>query len=148
MNDYFQFRLGTVGFSRIGVSFDQTSSNTGPRDYDLTYSTDGVNFTLLASYSVLANASPNPTWSSGTYQSLFNFNYDLSSISALDNAADVYFRLVNTSTVSANGATVAAAGTSRLDNFTVYVVPEPTGLTLAALGFGLLLAAQRFIRRN
>jgi len=145
--DYFQFRLGTVGYSGIGVSFDQTSSSTGPRDFDLQYSTDGSSFTTFASYAVLQNGlAPNPGWSSGTYQSAYTFNFNLSSVSALNNAANVYFRLVNTSTFTPGGATVAVGGTDRVDNFTVYVVPEPTGL--AAVGGLLLLAGRRFAQRR
>ena len=145
--DYFQFRLGTAGYSGIGVSFDQTSSSTGPRDFDLRYSLDGSSFTTLASYAVLQNGlAPNAGWSAGTYQSAYTFNFDLSAITALNNATDVYFRLVNTSTLTPSGGTVAAGGTDRVDNFTVYVVPEPTGL--AALGGLLLLAGRKFAQRR
>jgi hypothetical protein len=141
IGDYYQFSLSTVGYSGIGLSFDQTSSNTGPRDYDLTYSTDGVTFNPIASYVVLANgAAPNASWNNLTYQSAYTLSYDLSAIPAVNNAASLTFRLVNTSTVSANGGVVATGGTDRVDNFTVAVVPEPTGLL--ALG-GLMLIAGR-----
>lgn len=144
VGDYFQFSLSTAGYAGIGLSFDQTSSNTGPRDYDLQYSTDGINFTAFVSYQVLANgASPNASWNGTTYQSAYTFNYDLSAITAIDNAANVYFRLANTSTVAANGGVVAAAGANRVDNFTVSVVPEPASATLLGLGFAALLIRRR-----
>lgn len=148
IGDYYQFNLGTVGYSGIKVSFDQTSSSSGPRDFNLTYSTDGVNFSLIGSYQVLANgAAPNSSWNSSTYQSAYTFSYDLSAIPAVDNAASLTFRLVNTSTFSANGATVAFGGTDRVDNFTVSVVPEPTGLL--ALGGLILVAARKLsVRRS
>jgi hypothetical protein len=141
VNDYYQFTLGTVGYSGIGISFDQTSSSTGPRDFSLQYSTDGSSFSTFANYTALQNGgAPNASWSTGTSQSAYTLNFDLSSVAALNNAASVYFRLVNSSTLTPAGGTVAASGTDRVDNFTVYVVPEPNGLL--AIG-GLLLLAVR-----
>ena len=146
VGDYFQFNLGTVGYSGIGLSFDQTSSGTGPRDFSLQYSTDGTTFTPFASYAVLANASPNPAWNATTASSLYTQNFDLSGVTSLNNAASIYFRLVNTSTVSAAGGTVAAGGTDRVDNFTVYVVPEPG--SLLAVGGLVLLAGRKLLPKR
>lgn len=121
IGDFYQFQFSTIGFTGIGISFDATSSNTGPRDFGVYYSANGDPFAAIAGteYSVLANAAPNTTWSSVTYNPDYNFVFDLSTTAALDNAASVEIRLVNLSTTSANGGTVAATGTSRVDNFTV-----------------------------
>jgi hypothetical protein len=136
VGDSWLFQVNTLGFHNVGLSFDQTSSNTGPRDYNLDYSLDnGSTWTTVLSYSVLANAAPNPTWNATTYNSIYTFTPSLGG--AVDNQASVMFRLINTDTVSANGGTVAATGTDRVDNFTVGVIPEPTSLSLLA-GFGLL----------
>ncbi len=143
VGDRFQFSLGTVGYSGIGVTFDQTSSATGPRDFGIEYSTDGSTFTAFSSYSVSANAAPNPVWNATTASSLYSYSFDFSAITALNNAPNVFFRLVNVSTASANGGTVAASGTSRIDNFTVSVVPEPTSATLLGLGLAALLIRRR-----
>src|SRR5262245_50023603 len=35
VNDYFQFVVSTIGYSGLGVSFDQTSSATGPGRFTL-----------------------------------------------------------------------------------------------------------------
>ncbi len=139
VGDYFQFSLGSVGYSGIGISFDQVSSSTGPRDFYLAYSTDGSAFTQFGSgYVVLANSAPN-NWSSGTPIATTTYNFDLSSISTLNNAPAIYFRLVDASTVAANGTTVAASGTGRVDNFTVTFTPVPEPGVLAFVGgFGLL----------
>jgi hypothetical protein len=146
VGDYFQFQLSTIGFTGLGVSFDQASSSTGPRDFDFAYSTDGSVFTTFASYSVLQNGlAPNASWNGTTPSTAYSFAFDLSGISAIDEQASVYFRLINSSTTSAGGGAVASTGTDRVDNFTVYSpVPEPS--TAALLGLGLL--AFGFIRRR
>ncbi|MGB8370349.1 MAG: PEP-CTERM sorting domain-containing protein [Verrucomicrobiia bacterium] len=147
VGDYFQFSVSTLGFQDITLSFDQASSNTGPQNYGLFYSVNGGSYTQFgANYSVLANASPNPVWNTTTYQAVYTFSIDLSSVTALDNAATVVFRLVDMSTTSANGGTVATAGTDRVDNFTVSAtpVPEPSTLALGLVGgFSCLVALRR-----
>ncbi|MFO1513109.1 MAG: PEP-CTERM sorting domain-containing protein [Verrucomicrobiota bacterium] len=88
---------------------------------------------------MLANSAPN-NWSSGTPIATTTYSFDLSSVSALNNAPAIYFRLVDASTTAANGTTVAASGTGRVDNFTVTatLVPEPGALALVS-GFGWLM---------
>lgn len=136
--DYYQFKTSSVGYGSIVVDFDATSSNTGPRDFNLQYSTDGTSYTTFTSYSVLANAAPNNTWSSlpANYRPEHHYTFNLSSVTAINNATNLYFRLTVNSAISANGGAIAAGGTSRVDNFTVggTVVPEPTSLALLALG--------------
>lgn len=147
VGDYFQFRTSTAGFSNIAVSYDQVSSGTGPGEFTFAYSADGINFTQVGgSYIVLANTSPD-NWSSTTPVATTSYDFDLSGVSALNNATDVYFRIINFSTVSAAGGTVATGGTDRIDNFTVAAVPEPSTYALLALGgFGVLLR-RRFARK-
>lgn len=144
LGDYWQFQVSTVGYSKIGVSFDQTSSGTGPRDFSLQYSTDGTTFSTFANYGVLVNTSP-ISWSStpANYHPEHFFSFDLSGVSEIENSSTLYFRLVNTTTVSAAGGTVASGGTDRIDNFTVAVVPEPASTTLLGLGLAGLLIARR-----
>lgn len=146
VNDFFQFVVSTVGYTGIGVSFDQTSSATGPGRFTLAWSTDGNSFTPVISatdYTVPENAFPN-SWNSTTASSLFSHAYDLSSVTELNNSFAVYFRLVNSSTMSAGGGIVnPTAGTSRVDNFTVAVVPEPSTIVLMGLGGLLGLIASR-----
>jgi hypothetical protein len=118
--DYYQFQLSTSAYTDIKISFDQAGSSTGPRDFILEYSTDGLTFTLFGStYTVQLNGSPNPTLNASLYQSIYTLAFDLSSETALDDDASVYFRLTNTSTVSIGGGVVAATGSNRVDNFTV-----------------------------
>ena len=147
VGDYYQFEVSTAGLANVKLSWDQTSSNTGPRDFVLQYSTNGTSFTTFGSqYSVLANGAPNTPWTSvpGTPNPAYTFTQDLSSLTALNNAATVYFRFTDNSTVSANGGAVGTGGTDRVDNVTVTGVPEPGSIVLAALGaVGLVMALRR-----
>jgi hypothetical protein len=137
--DYYQFSVSTIGFTDLTLSWDQTSSNTGPRDFLLAYSTDGTTFTNLATYSVLANASPNPVWNGTTASALYSFTQNLAVVDALESQVLVLFRLLDASgTASANGGTVASGGTNRVDNFTVSANPVPVPAAIWLLGSGLL----------
>ena len=158
---YFQFSLNTIGYNNIVVSFEQTSSNTGPRDFNFTYSTDGgTSFTTdnplsggqspgSSPYQVFPNAAVlgNTAWSITTFQSAFQFSIDLSSIAAVNNASSVIFRVVDADTTAANsGSPVAVSGTDRLDDFLVSAspVPEPGSLALGLVGgFAWLFALRR-----
>jgi hypothetical protein len=150
VGDFFQFQVSTLTYSGISVSYDQTSSSSGPGQFNLQYSTDGSTFTTFGSqYNVLVNAAPN-TWSAGTPVLTTSFSANLSSITALNNAPTVYFRILDATALSASqangGSTVpSAAGTDRIDNFLVSAtpVPEPSTLALAAFGGVAALIAIR-----
>jgi hypothetical protein len=129
VGDYYEFQTSTTGFfaaDNLGIIFDQTGSSTGPRDFKFQYSTDGSTFTDYPSgnYSLL-----NISWSSvAPVVDTTTFEFDISDIPALQNAPSVYFRLVNTSTTSISGGTVASTGTGRVDNFHLvedFVAPPP-----------------------
>ena len=146
VGDYYQFSTSTLGWVNLSLSWDQTSSSTGPRDFKLAYSTDGTSFTDFASYSVPNNASPNAWSSTGQPVAAARFSQDLSSITALNNQATVWFRLIDNGTTSANGTgTVAPTGTDRVDNFSVAGLPLPAGVWLMGSG---LLALGRLQRRK
>jgi hypothetical protein len=115
--DFYQFAVSTIGYQSIAVSFDHVGSGTGPGRFYLAYSSDGVTFTQFGSIYNVTNV---PSWSAATATALTSYSFDLSSITALTNAPVVYFRLVNATNTSASGATVASAGTSRVDNFAVF----------------------------
>jgi hypothetical protein len=138
--DYYQFNVDTANFSGITVTWDQTSSSTGPKDFQLEYSTNGTTFSSFANYSVLANASPNNPWSStGSQNAAYTLTEDMSSITALNNQANVYLRLVQFDTVAANGGTVGTGGTDRIDNVVIAgsaltPVPLPAAAWLFASG--------------
>ena len=141
--DYYQFSLSTASFSDIFVTFSSLRSGTGPATFSLQYSSTGAGgtFTEFTPYTILDT----PSWSSATYRPEHQFSFDLSGIAALDNNANVVFRLVDTA------ATGAGAGTARVDDFYVsagapIVVPEPA--TWMLMGIGLLVGAQRLRRKS
>ncbi len=141
------FSPTTPGYRGIQLDWDQISSPDGPGIFKLQWSIDnGFNYTTFGSdYTVLADTAPN-TWTSGTYNSSTHYTVDLSSITALNNAATMDFMLMDDSTTSAGGGIVSTAGTSRVDNFTISIapVPEPTSVALLGLGAaGLLFWRQR-----
>ena len=116
VGDYYQFQTSTLGFNTVYVSLDQTGSNTGPRDFQLSYSLDGTNFTNVGSAYALTNTN---AWSTTLYKPEHTRSFDLSSISGVAGQPMVYFRATNTSTVSVSNAIVGTGGTSRVDNFSV-----------------------------
>ncbi|MEA3186589.1 MAG: fibronectin-binding autotransporter adhesin, partial [Chthoniobacter sp.] len=127
VGDYWQFALSTVGYRELTLSFDQLSSNSGPGQFQFSYSSDGSSFTNIGSpYTVSPNASPTG-WSQTTAITATTYTFDLRSFSALNNG-NTFFRLTDTSTTSASGGTVATGGTDRVDNFIV------SGISLPAAG--------------
>lgn len=142
VNDNYEFRSQSTGYNSLTVTWDQTSSNTGPRDFKLQMSINGGGaWTDVLSYQVLANGTPNAAWSSGTNVPAYGFSASLG-VTA-DNLADIRVRMIQTSTVSANGGTVAGTGTDRVDNVKISGDLVPTPGSLALLGLGGLVAARR-----
>ena len=116
VGDYWQFSVSTIGFQNITVSFDQYGSSTGPGRFTIQWSTDGSTFTQFGGVYNVTNA---PTWSSGSSTALTSYTFDLSSITALNNASTIYIRLVDAATTSTSGGTVGTSGSDRVDNFTI-----------------------------
>jgi hypothetical protein len=132
--DYWQFSTSTTGYRDVTVSFDATGSNTGPRDFKIAWSADNLTYSDFGTYSLV-----NASWSSSpTFVNppTAHFSFDFSSVSALEEDSSIFFRLIQVGTTSINAGTVAATGTSRVDNFMINAaaVPEP-----AAVMFGVLI---------
>ncbi len=138
IGDYYQFQVSTLGMQNIMLSWDQTSSSTGPADFTLEYGTGGP-FTNFANYGVQINASPNNPWNMTTSSAIYSFSSDLSSIPGINNAAVVDFRLTMRDTTSEGEGTVGATGTDRVDNVVVTATPEPSTAVLFGLGAAALL---------
>ncbi|QDT53535.1 hypothetical protein Pan44_15570 [Caulifigura coniformis] len=156
IGDYYQFAVSTVGFQDITLNWDQNSTRSatptpayGPIEFTLAYSTDGVNFTNAFDYTVVANGAGGiPGWDNPPpRRTQYEVAFDLSGVEALDNASNVFFRLIDRSTVAADDQVVTAAGSSRIDNFTingaVSAVPEPGAMLLSSLAFAGAAIARR-----
>ncbi len=134
VGDYYQFTTSTVGYSAVQLQFDQTSSNTGPGQFQLEYSTDGTSFTNFGSfYTADPNVAPN-AWNANTTTTASTHNFDLSSVTGLGNLGLIYLRLVDFSTVSANNGVVAVAGTDRIDNVIITGTNPPPPVNLLWIG--------------
>jgi hypothetical protein len=136
--EYFEFSTSTSGYQSIAFSLAHTGSNTGPRDFAVQYSTDGVVFNSFGSYAVT-----NDGWNT-TATPAASLKGAFTAPAAVDNLALVYFRLAMVGTTSVNGGAFASTGTSRIDNVVVrgVVIPEPATLGLLA-GAGILALRRR-----
>lgn len=153
VGDYFQFQVSTLAYSsgHLVISWDQTSSATGPQDFELRYSTDGSTYAPLGiAYSVLEHGNPNPEWNGSNAQAIYAFARNTSGMpGGLLGETTLFLRVVNTSTDSAGGGTVGFAGTSRIDNFTVTAVPETAASAgIISLGIASVVCLQRRNRKN
>jgi hypothetical protein len=155
VGDYFQFEVSTLGYEGIKVSWDQTSSATGPGVFDFDYrvGNSGSFSTALDNYGVFPNQAASPglgNWTAGTAISGYSTSVDLSGISAIDNQSTIQFRILMATTDDAlpPGA-VATGGTSRIDNFLVTAVTDLTAVPEpASLGGALTLFGAWVLRRR
>jgi hypothetical protein len=132
--DYYQFQISTAGYSNITLSFEQTSSGSGPADFNLQYSTNGTTFNLVQSYSV-----GDTSWgTTGSPKSTIFSNISLPF--AVTNQATVYIRMTDADTTSAGGASVGTAGTDRVDNVSLTGDKLAISAPLPAASEGLLLS--------
>ena len=156
VGDYFQFDVPLTTLVPGSITFSQVSSGTGPSNFLFQYSVDGTNFTSLA----VTNGTGTTSTASAGYTVVSSVSFSAAAVKTgtaanfavaltapdvaakLSTATALTLRIVDNSTVSANGGTVAATGTGRIDNFdveSVVAAPEPTSLVLlsgASLAFG------------
>jgi hypothetical protein len=116
-------------------------SNTGPRNFEVHASTDGVIYApILFSYALT-----NDSWS-GSGSPKPESTRSTALPSSLNNQASIYLRLVDVSTTAINGTTVAAGGTSRIDNIIIEgteLVPEPASLALLLGCMGVMIVRRK-----
>jgi hypothetical protein len=144
VGDYYQFCTSTAGYSSVTITWDQTGSNTGPREFVIKSSGDGYTAALYTA-TLLVNGSPNTPWGPATTPlQQFPYRHTTLPIPELDNLASVCIRFIDNSTTSLNGGTVGTAGTNRIDNVQFNgVLPEPGSLALLGIGLIGLFRRQR-----
>jgi hypothetical protein len=133
--DYWQFQFSTLGFAHLQLSFDARASFSGPTNVTLSYSLNGSSFTTL---NPNVNV-PAGTWNSSVRSLTFAHTFDLTAVTALDNAPNLYFRL------TANLPPFDTGNSGSIDNFIVTAspIPEPSSLALVT---GALLAGVAYRR--
>ncbi len=110
---YYYTSFSSSAHINVLVSSKQKSSNTGPRDFKLQYKVGASGtWTDVPSGAVLC---ANDNFVSGTLT-------NIALPSDCNNQPDISLRWIMTSNTSANAGTVAAAGTSRIDN--VFIIAD------------------------
>jgi hypothetical protein len=124
-----------LGFAHLQLSFDARASFSGPTNVTLSYSLNGTSFTTL---NPNVNV-PVGTWNSSVRSLAFAHTFDLTALTALDNAPNLYFRL------TANLPPFDTGNSASIDNFivTASLIPEPSSLALVT---GALLAGVAYRR--
>ena len=120
VGDYYEFRISTVGLTGIQLSFDQTSSSGGPRDFKISYSINGGGtFSDLITYTVPVSNGAAIVWYPTPVNSASSLSFDLSSFGALNNQSSLILRLVCASSTTLTGGSLSSSGSSRVDNVLV-----------------------------
>ena len=155
VGDYYQFQVPTSNIRNIVVSFDQYSSSSGPKQFNFAYTIDGTNYNTVGSYVVqfstntITITGTNSTGGTGTATSWntqfsasqFNYVFDLSGVTGLNNNPNAGFELIRLQSTN-------AAGADRVDNIVVAgdPGPEPMSVTLlTAAAAGAMLGRRRHV---
>ncbi|AFL85675.1 endonuclease/exonuclease/phosphatase family protein [Belliella baltica DSM 15883] len=102
---YWQIKVNTLGFDNLNLSSRQQGSSTGPRDFKIDYSLDGLTWVAIPGSEITVGT----TFGSATVDGL--------AIPAeASNKNEVFFRWIATSNNSIGGGTVASTGTNRIDD--------------------------------
>ena len=109
---YWQIELSTVGYENLELKAGLRSSNTGPADFNLTYSTDGVTFTHLLDDIEVRNSYDDVT--------------TVSLPEEASNSEKLYLRFEKGDDANVkNGAPVAAGGVSNIFNVSITGTEAP-----------------------
>ena len=105
---YWSIKFSAKGFENMSISAKTRSSGTGPKDFKLTYSTDGTNFKDIAgsNYEI-----------KDTYQKLYIDNVKLPNDAS--NKDNVEIRIIMTSNKNVKGADVQNGGASSINNIKI-----------------------------
>jgi hypothetical protein len=141
--DYYEFNFSSLGFLDLKLSVDHTGSSTGPRDFSVLVGF-GPAYFFVAAYSLVGT----PPWNSSTPSSVHTYTFDLSAIDTIEDQGSVSIRLASSNDTAIGGGSVAAGGTSRLDNFTIMATPVPEAGTAALLAAGLAVIGVAVRRRT
>lgn len=105
---YWMITISTVGYNNLKLSSKQRSSSTGPRDYKVQYSTDGLVWTDVPNSTIVCAAN----FTSGVLS-------DVDLPAACNQQSALRLRWIMTSEVSVGAGTVGSAGTNRIDDIVI-----------------------------
>ncbi len=102
-----QVEFSTVGHGNIRLSSKQISSPTGPRDFKVQYSRNGVTWADVVAVPALGSA-----WTAGILA-------NVALPEAVNNQASVFVRWIMVNNTSMGGGTVTSVGNSRIDDIVI-----------------------------
>lgn len=146
---YWEFNVSTINMKDLLISYDQVSSNTGPRNWKLQYKVGAGSYVDVASYNIGYNSTGGTlAWSSTVVRTESQLNFNLSSITALNNKASVSLRVLIAGTQQYNPTATAAfgtAGSNRIDSIKINAtaVPEPSSVVVLAAGAAVAASRKR-----
>ena len=118
-NGFWLITTSTEGYSGITLNAEQLSSNKGPRDWGLAYSTDGTNYTYIEASNThtISNDASN-----STVETYNNFRLP----SACDNQPTLYLRIFinGGETIDGNELVDMLKGNTGIDNITISGIAE------------------------
>jgi hypothetical protein len=154
----YTFKFNIDDLDTINFAFDTISSASGPRDFLVSYSLDGVSYSTLANFAVASftqttTSAPGTTsafWIGTSSQSVFRQSFALPASFSDANigvAGDFgYLRLGVVGSVAYSSVSALSSGTNRLDNVLITgsaVVPEPAAISILPLAAAALSSRRR-----
>lgn len=126
-NGYWLIQTSTYGFTDVTLNLEQLSSNKGPRDWGLAYSTDGTNYTYVPASNVRAISNDSALSTVETYN-----NFKLPS--ACDNQDNLYIKVFINGGEAVNGKELELldAGNTGINGIELsgIAVPVPVDVTI------------------
>ena len=120
-NGYWLIETSSTGYTNLTLNLDQLSSNKGPRDWGIAYSTDGNGFTYVANSNVRAIS--NDSSSTGAVETYNNFALP----AECDNQEKLYIKIFINGGESVDGAELETVikGNTGIDNITLSGIALP-----------------------
>jgi PEP-CTERM motif len=149
--DYYEAAFSGTGYTDLSFAWDFTRSTTGPATWTVIMSVDGGSnwSTLLATFNPIINAAAPTgagTWSTTTYNPAYTSSIALGAVA--DNAPSILVRVQATvDSVNSTGV-YQAGGTARIDNVSVFTVPEPSTYAISAIATAGLAGFIRWRKRR
>ena len=104
---YWQISISTMGYGHLKLASHQQSSNSGPRDFKIQFSTNGTSWSDPGIEILVMN------------DATTGVLYDVSLPSDCDNQHTLFIRWLMTTNTPVSGSTINIAGTSRIDDILV-----------------------------